>query len=104
MADSLISEDLKVEGNLDADGGKVVVAGEITGDVKAQSVEVGSKGSVKGAIAADTVVIQGTQSGKIDCSELTLSASSTVNSDVSAKSMISEKGAKLRGKVAISGG
>lgn len=103
MADSIISEDLKVEGDLDAHGGKVIVAGQITGDIKAQSVEVRNPGSVKGTITADDVHILGTQEGTITCSELTLSASAVVTSDVTAKSMISEKGAKLRGKVSISG-
>ena len=104
MADSLISEDLTVEGNLDADGGKVVVAGKITGDVKAHSVEVQKNGSVNGAVNAETVHIHGAQNGKITCNELTLAASAAVTSDVTATSMISEKGAKLRGKVSISGG
>jgi cytoskeletal protein CcmA (bactofilin family) len=103
MPDSLISEDLTIEGDLDADGGKVVVAGQITGDVTAHSVEVRKQGSVKGAVTAESVLIHGTQAGKISCSELTLSASSVVTSDVTAKSMISEKGAKLRGKIAIAG-
>lgn len=103
MADSLISGDLTVEGNLDAGSGKVIVAGKVTGDVKAQSVEVQKNGSVNGAISADTVHIHGTQTGKITCTELSLASSSDVRSDVNATSMASEKGAKLRGKVSISG-
>jgi len=103
MADSRISEDLKIEGNLDAGNGKVIVAGEVTGDVRANSVEIQKSGSVKGTVTAETVLIQGDQTGKISCSELTLSASSVVSSDVTAKTMVSEKGAKLRGKVAITG-
>lgn len=103
MAGSLISDDLKVEGNISANGGSVVVAGQVTGDISAASVEVKKQGSVKGAISAESVHIHGNQEGKIDCSELTLSGSSVVKSDVKAKAMVSEKGAKLQGRVSISG-
>jgi len=103
MADSLISEDLKIEGDIDAGGGKVIVVGQVTGDIKAGAVEVQGKGMVTGAINADNVLVQGSQSGRITCSELTLSSTSDVKSDVKARSMVSEKGARLRGKVEITG-
>ena len=98
MAESLISQDLKVEGSIEAGQGTVVVAGEVVGDIKAGSVQINGGGNVNGAITAETVQIQGSQAGKVSCSELNLSASADVKSDVQAKSMISEKGAKLRGK------
>ena len=103
MADSLISDDLKIEGDINAKDGKIVVAGQIAGDINAGSVEIQAQGSVKGAIEAGTVLVHGRQVGKVTCSELTLTAKSEVQSDVVAKSMSSEKGAKLRGKVQISG-
>ena len=54
-------------------------------------------------ISAETVNIQGVQSGRIKCTELSLEKSSDVKADVSARTLISEKGARLVGKVQISG-
>ncbi|MBT8474686.1 MAG: polymer-forming cytoskeletal protein [Alphaproteobacteria bacterium] len=103
MVDSLISDDLTIEGDIEVKSGKLVVAGKVDGNITADSVEVREGGAVQGAVKAENVNIQGKHSGKIDCTELSLNARSDVRSDVTAKSMTSEKGAKLVGKVQITG-
>ena len=103
MPNSVIEEDLIIDGNIEAKDGSVAVKGRITGDISAKTVEVLAGGQVQGAVSADSVSILGSHSGSIKCSELSLQSSADVKSDVTAQMMSSEKGAKLVGKVDITG-
>lgn len=103
MSNSVFEEDVVVEGNITSKEGSVEVKGQITGDVSARSVTVHQTGTVDGAVKADMVAIQGRQSGSIACDELTLDATADVKSDVNAKAMMSHKGAKVVGKMQITG-
>ncbi len=104
MTRSVIEEDLTIEGNIASKDGDVDVKGRVTGDIASRSVDVHVGGRVDGAIEADTVKIQGAQSGRIKCAELSLEANAEVKADVTAQTLISEKGARLVGKVQITGG
>lgn len=103
MTRSVIEEDLTIEGNVTSKEGEVDVKGKVAGDVEARAVDVHPGGRVDGAIAAETVTIQGAQSGRIKCTELSLVKSADVKADVTARTLISEKGARLVGKVQITG-
>lgn len=104
MSATVIETDLVVQGNMTAADGVVTVKGKVAGDITARSVDVAAGGNVEGAVTADNVSIEGNQSGSVKCTELTLGATSEVNSQVTAKTMVSEKGSKLVGEVRISGG
>lgn len=104
MTRSVIEEDLAIDGNITTADGDVEVKGRVTGDITARSVDVQASGSVQGAIAADTVRIGGRQSGRIKCAELSLEQNAEVKSDVTAQTLTSERGARLIGKVQITGG
>lgn len=103
MMQSTIEEDLTIDGNVSSENGDVHVKGTVTGDIRARSVDVHAMGHVKGAVEADHVRIQGRQSGRIKCLELALDANAEVKSDVIAQTLTSEKGARLIGKVQITG-
>ncbi|MGB8621853.1 MAG: polymer-forming cytoskeletal protein [Paracoccaceae bacterium] len=103
MSNSVIEEDLVVDGNIVSKEGNVDVKGRVTGDITAQSVGVLPSGQVQGAVSAETVKIEGKQAGQIRCDELALLGSAEVKADVTAKTMSSEKGARLVGKVEITG-
>ena len=103
MTGTIIESDLVVDGNISAPEGAVSVKGRVTGDLTARTLDVANGGQVNGAVDAQTVTIQGTQSGSIKCAELSLGATSQVNSKVIAKTMVSEKGAKIVGEVKITG-
>jgi len=103
MPHSVIEEDLTIDGNIVSAGGDVNVKGTVNGDITARSVDVAVTGQVKGAIEADMVKVQGKQSGRIKCSELALERQAEVKSDVTAQTLSSEKGARLIGKVQITG-
>lgn len=103
MAGTIIESDLIVDGNITSQEGTIAVKGKVTGDISAKAVDVANGGQVNGAVTAALVSIQGTQSGSVQCDELSLGATSQVNSQVVAKTMISEKGAKIVGEVKITG-
>ena len=90
MTDSVIEEDLKIEGDLVAKNANIVVKGQIKGDVN-------------GAVTADEAQISGTLKGSVTCSNLSLSDSAQVEADVTAGSLSSQKGAKLVGQVTVKG-
>lgn len=104
MTRSVIEEDLVIDGNVTSPDGDIEVKGRVTGDITARSVDVHANGSVQGAIAAATVRIGGRQSGRIKCDALSLDKSAEVKADITAQTLTSEKGARLVGKVQITGG
>ena len=79
------------------------VKGKVTGDITSRSVNVHTSGRVQGSIKADAVTIQGVHTGSIECNELALEKNAEVKSDVKAQTLSSEKGARLVGKVQITG-
>lgn len=103
MTRSVIEEDLTIEGNITSKEGEIEVKGRVMGDMAARSVDIHPGGRVEGAIEAETVRIQGGQSGRIKCGELSLDKDADVKADVAARTLISEKGAKLAGTVQITG-
>lgn len=103
MSDTIIESDLTVDGNMKSPEGTVNVKGKVKGDIAAKKVDVALGGQVDGAVDAELVSIEGTQSGSVTCGELSLGTTSHVKSKVTAKTMVSERGAKLVGEVKITG-
>lgn len=103
VAETVIQEDLNIQGNLKAKEGTVSVAGKVTGDIDAQSVEIQTQGSVKGGIGADKVVISGRLDGSVKCRELVLEKESELKADVKAGTIAMSSGAKISGRVEARG-
>jgi len=103
VANSVIEEDVTIEGNITSSQGSVEVRGRVVGDVSAQAVTVLEGGTVDGALSAKSVTVEGIYSGKIQCDDLRLAASSQVQADVSAQTMSTENGAQLQGNIKVSG-
>ncbi|GAB4386333.1 bactofilin family protein [Albidovulum sp.] len=103
MTRSVIEEDLTIDGNIVSDKGEIEVKGKVNGDIASREVDVLPSGMVEGAIVAEAVKVQGRHTGRIECSELVLQKDAEVKADVRAKRMSSEIGARLVGKVQITG-
>ncbi|MFN6952414.1 MAG: polymer-forming cytoskeletal protein [Albidovulum sp.] len=103
MTKSVIEEDLTIDGNVVSKDGDIEVKGKVTGDITSKSVDVSVAGQVQGVITAEVVTIRGKHSGQISCSELALEKNAEVTADVKAQTLSSEKGARLVGKVQITG-
>lgn len=103
MASSIVEEDLTIEGNIRSDGGGVDIKGHVVGDVSADAITVQLSGSVEGALSAKQIVIEGKHNGSLKCDDLKLASSSNIQADVVARTMETESGAKVMGKVNITG-
>ncbi|MCG7521919.1 polymer-forming cytoskeletal protein [Ruegeria sp. Ofav3-42] len=103
MASSIVEEDLTIEGNVKSNGGSVDVKGNVVGDVSSDSITVQLSGSVAGALSAKKITIEGKHNGCLSCDNLKLTSTSRVQADVVARTMETESGARVVGKVEITG-
>ncbi len=103
MASSIIEEDLKIEGNISSSEGSVEVKGSVVGDVAAEAVIIQPSGSIDGALSAKKISIEGKLKGSLKCDDLKLASTSDIQADVLAQTMTTESGAKVEGKVKITG-
>lgn len=103
MRHAVIGEDLTIEGDVIAKESRIEVLGLITGDLTAHAVEVQESGRVAGTVSAEEVDVRGTLTGNVNCSEISLHETARVESDIKTKFMTSVKGARLTGKLQVSG-
>lgn len=103
MAGSIVEDDLTIEGNVKSSEGSVEVKGKVIGDLTAAMVTVYADGFIDGELSAREVDIKGELRGGIRCGDLRLGSSSVVKADISARSMSTESGARVEGRVKISG-
>ncbi len=97
-APSIISSDLKIEGNLKSDG-EIQIDGTIKGDIKSHMLTVGEQGKIDGSIVAETVRIFGTVSGHVQAKTVHLDKSAKVTADITHGTLAVEAGAYFEGKV-----
>ncbi|MGI9385039.1 MAG: bactofilin family protein [Methyloligellaceae bacterium] len=95
---TVISEGLKVEGNLTSQG-LVEVHGQIFGDMNCTSIFVGDNAEIKGTVAADEVVVNGLVEGPIHGVDVVLKSKAIVKGTIHHQSLVIEKGARFEGKV-----
>ena len=100
---SVIEEDLTLEGDLKSNEGIVEVKGKVVGNVAAASIVLHRSGNIDGAVTASSVSLEGSYQGTLKCDDLRVAASSKVSGDFSARTMTTESGAVLVGKVNITG-
>lgn len=100
---SVIEEDLTLEGDLKSNEGTVEVKGKVVGNVVAASIVLHKGGNIDGAVTASSVSLEGSYQGTLKCDDLRVAATSKVKGDVSARTMTTESGAILVGKVKITG-
>jgi len=103
MSVSIIEEGLTIEGNIKSQQGSVEIKGKVIGDVSAKTIVVQTSGALAGAVSAETVTINGKQTGSIKCADLTLASTSEVHVNVEAQTMTAQSGAKILGKLQITG-
>lgn len=93
---SVIGSTVTVNGNLLSEGG-LQVDGQINGDIRCAHLTVGMGATVIGNIAADEVIVRGTIKGIIRANTVVLQENARVKSDIFHKALIIEHGAHFEG-------
>jgi cytoskeletal protein CcmA (bactofilin family) len=93
---SIISIDLKVQGNLSSNG-EIQVDGNVEGDINCKALIVGTKGSVSGEVVAQTVRIHGAIKGQVKAKSVFLASSAQMSGDIEHESLAIEPGSFMEG-------
>ena len=102
MSKSLISEDLTIVGNIESKSA-IEILGSVTGDINAASVDIGESGKVEGKVNSEDVQIHGWIKGALSAVSVTVHSQAVVSASINAETMISENGARIVGKVNVTG-
>jgi len=97
-APSVISTDLKVQGNL-ITSGDIQVEGQIEGDIRAHLLTVGQSATISGEVIADDIVVHGHVQGRVRGLKVRLTSSAQVQGDIIHKTIAIESGAHFEGSV-----
>jgi cytoskeletal protein CcmA (bactofilin family) len=90
------------EGNLTIPEGLTRIDGEVIGNIKGNGgLIIGEKGSVKGDLSVENVVVYGKVHGNIRARSLEIRASGRVDGDVQVQELMVEKGAMYNGKCSM---
>jgi cytoskeletal protein CcmA (bactofilin family) len=95
-APTLISTDLRIDGDVTSDG-EIQVDGVVNGDVKCDKLCVGPTGRIKGAVTAERMLVRGHVAGQIKARVVTLTRTARVTGDVLHETLTVEAGARLEG-------
>ena len=93
---SILSSDLKVEGDIASDG-DLHISGSVKGDVVARKLTLGEGASITGSVEADVAVIAGNLAGRLTATSVTLASTAHVVADVTHVSLLIEQGAVFEG-------
>jgi cytoskeletal protein CcmA (bactofilin family) len=95
-APSILSEDLKIEGDIVSQG-EMHISGSVKGDIVARKLTLAEGGSITGTVEADVAIIAGNLAGRLTATSAVLARSARVTADVTHVSLIIEQGAVFEG-------
>ena len=93
---SIISADLRINGDLVCSG-DVQVDGWVEGDIQSRNIVIGEGATVHGALQAETVRICGVVKGAIKADSVVLDKTAKVTGDVLHKTLSVAEGAQIEG-------
>lgn len=93
---SIISSDVVMRGNINS-AGEIQFDGSLEGDVKAGSLIIGEKASVKGEVICETVTVRGRVEGGIRAKSVSLASTAHIQGDILHSSLSVETGAHFEG-------
>jgi cytoskeletal protein CcmA (bactofilin family) len=95
-APSILSSDLKIEGDIVSQG-ELHISGSIKGDVVARKLTLGEGGSITGAVEAEVAVVAGNLAGRLTATSVVLARTARVVADVTHVNLSIEEGAVFEG-------
>ena len=93
---SIISSDVVMRGNVNS-AGEIQFDGSLEGDIKAGSLIIGEKASVKGEVICETVTVRGRVEGGIRAKSVSLASTAHIQGDILHSSLSVETGAHFEG-------
>lgn len=93
---SIISADVVMRGNINSSG-EIQLDGTLEGDIKAGSLIIGDKASVKGEVICETVTVRGRVEGGIRAKSVSLATTAHIQGDILHSSLSVETGAHFEG-------
>jgi cytoskeletal protein CcmA (bactofilin family) len=93
---SIISADVTMRGNINSSG-EVQFDGTLEGDIRATSLIIGDKASVRGEIVCENVVVRGRVEGGIRARSVALASTAHILGDILHSSLSVESGAHFEG-------
>ncbi|MGR3290877.1 MAG: bactofilin family protein [Paracoccaceae bacterium] len=99
-AQSVVSGDLSIGGNLESTG-TVVVHGTVQGHVSVAKLVLEKSGKIIGNVKADSADLLGQQKGKVVARILTIHAGAVLNGAVICEELVVESGASITGKFRV---
>jgi cytoskeletal protein CcmA (bactofilin family) len=96
-AQSLISRDVKIKGDLICNG-DIQIDGGVEGDVQSRSITIGEGADIRGTISGDTVRVHGSVNGQIKGNSVVLAKTAKVIGDVMHRTLAIEPGAFFEGR------
>lgn len=94
---SILAADLVITGEIVTDG-DVQVEGRLDGNISATSLTIGEQGSVNGTVKAETLLIRGKVTGKINAGTVELAETANVTADIVQDHLSIANGAFFDGK------
>ena len=94
---SILASDLVITGEIATDG-DVQVEGRLDGNITATSLTIGEQGAVNGTIKAQTLLVRGKVTGKINASSVELAETANVTADIVQDHLTIANGAFFDGK------
>ncbi len=95
-APSILSPDLVVNGTVESEG-EIQLEGQVEGDIRAGSLTIGEKASVKGEVVADNLTIRGRVLGSVRGRQVTLMSTARIEGDITHAALSVESGAFFEG-------
>jgi cytoskeletal protein CcmA (bactofilin family) len=96
-AQSIISADLTIKGNMSC-AGDIQIDGRVEGDVDSHSVKIGEGADMRGTITAESVRIWGTVQGEIKAATVALEKTARVTGNIVHQTLSIEAGAHFEGQ------
>jgi cytoskeletal protein CcmA (bactofilin family) len=97
VAQSIISPDLTIKGNMSC-AGDIQIDGHVEGDVASHSVKIGEGADMRGTITAETVRVCGTVQGEIKAATVVLEKTAKVTGNIMHQTLSIEAGAHFEGQ------
>ncbi len=94
-----ISEELVMEGTLDAAGSSIVLAGRFKGELRAQDVLLEANSIFDGNLIADKVTLGGLVKGEVAANTLNVASTARIEGNLKTNSLSIDLGAEVAGNI-----